>query len=127
MRLPGLRSSMRFSKSRADGETCGCQAHSSGGEASKTRSARWRLRHEQHARDAGAGLAAGRWASAAAHAARCMPPGTAPRPTSLRAGAFQLIFSVRMDFHTCCSVQSRTLSQKGNLPARQGAGGGGAQ
>jgi hypothetical protein len=56
MRLPGLRSSMRFSKSRADGET------------------------------------------------------------SLRAGAFQLIFSVRMDFHTCCSVQSRTLSQKGNLP-----------
>jgi hypothetical protein len=43
-------------------------------------------------------------------------PSTCP-PTSLSAGVLQLILSARIDFHTCCSVQSRTLSQKGNLPA----------
>lgn len=54
------------------------------------------------------------------HAAKCnnrMPPNNRCPLTSRSAAAFQLILSVRIDFHTCCRVQSRTLSQKGNLPA----------
>ena len=54
----------------------------------------------------------------------CPPLSPTPAlPTSRSSGLPKLILSVRMDFHTCCSVQSRTLSQKGKRPAPQGGWG----